>query len=187
MRGQQQLDNIKHIIVHCAATPNFKRFTARDIERWHAKRGFKRRWHMATRFNSHFKHIGYHFVIELDGRVVTGRAMDEIGAHVRGRNTNSIGVCLIGKDQFTYDQWKSLRGCLINIANRLSGRKFTKAYDAMQYFKQRGITVQGHRDHSPDLNGDGQITRNEWLKICPGFDVAGWVRDSMPIGGEYVA
>jgi hypothetical protein len=32
--------------------------------------------------------------------------------------------------------------------------------------------VLGHRDFSPDLNGDGLITPNEWMKACPCFDVS---------------
>jgi hypothetical protein len=29
----------------------------------------------------------------------------------------------------------------------------------------------GHRDLSPDLNGDGVISPEKWLKACPCFDV----------------
>jgi N-acetylmuramoyl-L-alanine amidase len=31
--------------------------------------------------------------------------------------------------------------------------------------------VKGHRDWSPDLDGDGEIEQNEWLKDCPCFNV----------------
>ena len=31
--------------------------------------------------------------------------------------------------------------------------------------------VIGHRDTSPDLNGDGIISPNEYMKACPCFDV----------------
>ena len=31
--------------------------------------------------------------------------------------------------------------------------------------------VLGHRDTSPDLNGDGVISPNEYMKACPCFDV----------------
>jgi N-acetylmuramoyl-L-alanine amidase len=30
--------------------------------------------------------------------------------------------------------------------------------------------IKGHRDFSPDLNKDGKITSNEWIKQCPCFD-----------------
>jgi hypothetical protein len=29
----------------------------------------------------------------------------------------------------------------------------------------------GHRDLSPDLNGDGIIQPGEWTKMCPCYDV----------------
>ena len=31
----------------------------------------------------------------------------------------------------------------------------------------------------PDLNGDGKITANEWIKLCPGFDVSEWIEEGM--------
>ena len=31
--------------------------------------------------------------------------------------------------------------------------------------------ILGHRDLSPDLNGNGLIEPNEYLKQCPCFDV----------------
>ena len=30
--------------------------------------------------------------------------------------------------------------------------------------------IRGHRDFSPDLNGNGTIEPNEWIKDCPSFD-----------------
>ena len=33
------------------------------------------------------------------------------------------------------------------------------------------VEVIGHRDASPDKNKDGRITSNEWVKMCPCFDV----------------
>ena len=74
--------HINEIIVHCAATPEGKHFTVADIDRWHKKRGWSG--------------IGYHYVIYLDGSVHKGRPVHKIGAHVRGRNRNTIGICYIG-------------------------------------------------------------------------------------------
>lgn len=73
---------ITEIIIHCAATPVGKDFHARDIDTWHKARGFKK--------------IGYHYVIDLDGTIETGRDLNEIGAHCAGHNRTSIGVCYIG-------------------------------------------------------------------------------------------
>ena len=35
-----------------------------------------------------------------------------------------------------------------------------------------GCRVCGHRDLSPDLNGNGEIEPEEWIKQCPCFEVA---------------
>lgn len=72
----------KEIILHCAATPEGKVFTAKDIDKMHKQRGFKK--------------IGYHYVIDLDGTVEKGRDENEVGAHCVGHNSKSIGICYIG-------------------------------------------------------------------------------------------
>ncbi|MDE6988200.1 MAG: N-acetylmuramoyl-L-alanine amidase, partial [Bacteroides acidifaciens] len=41
-----------------------------------------------------------------------------------------------------------------------------------------GCRVCGHRDLSPDLNGNGEIEPEEWIKQCPCFDVAKEFKDS---------
>ena len=55
-------------------------------------------WHKARRF----KEIGYHFVIHRDGRLEVGRDVNKIGAHAKGRNWYSIGVCLLGHMDFVF-------------------------------------------------------------------------------------
>lgn len=73
---------ITEIIIHCSATPIGKNYTVEDIDKWHKAKGWKG--------------IGYHYVIYLDGSVHKGRPEEEIGAHCKGHNSNSIGVCYIG-------------------------------------------------------------------------------------------
>ena len=73
---------IKEIIIHCSATKEGRNFTVADIDRWHRERGFFC--------------IGYHFVIYRDGSIHVGRSVEEVGAHCKGHNTVSIGVCYIG-------------------------------------------------------------------------------------------
>jgi len=36
------------------------------------------------------------------------------------------------------------------------------------------IRICGHRDLSPDADGDGTVEPREWTKTCPGFDVSTW-------------
>ena len=71
---------IDTIIVHCSATPAGRDNSAADIRRWHRQRGFS--------------DIGYHFVVRLDGTIEAGRPLELPGAHCRGHNLRSIGVCL---------------------------------------------------------------------------------------------
>jgi N-acetyl-anhydromuramyl-L-alanine amidase AmpD len=170
---------INHIIIHCTATPNGKDIRAKDIDVMHKARGFKRDSQAIRNFNPDLKSIGYHFVITTDGHIETGRGLEEVGAHVQGRNTGSIGICMIGTDKFTAAQWETLRTVIINLSTIIQGKPHATADGALNAFKDMGITIRGHRDYSPDLNGDGQVTRNEWLKICPGFDVSKWIKSGM--------
>jgi Tfp pilus assembly protein PilE len=137
--------NIKNIVIHCSASGNGDaRVTRDEITRWHKE---KNGW----------RDIGYHYVIEADGRVAIGRHEDEIGAHVSGENGSSIGVCIVGTDRFSQAQWESLRDVVSDLTTR-----YPQA------------SVWGHRDFSPDKDGDGVIEEHEWFKTCPGFDVNTW-------------
>lgn len=160
---------INLIVIHCAATPNgvvrarYGKTAAERIDYSHGKRGFRRRdGGYAGWFNPHLKHIGYHYVIDTDGALEQGRAIGEQGAHVRGHNKHSLGICLIGTDAFTHSQWQALHHLLKHLSKNFP--------DAV---------VCGHRDLSPDLNGDGTIEPNEWIKICPGFNVSEWLDNGL--------
>lgn len=82
------------IIIHCSDTPNGKPVTIDEIESWHKARGFKK--------------IGYHFVIGVGGFIDRGRGDNEKGAHCKGSNHDSIGICLVGRDKYSKAQWDSL-------------------------------------------------------------------------------
>lgn len=125
---------IDKIIIHCSATPPNMDIGAATIDQWHKERGFNQ--------------IGYHFVIKRDGEIEDGRPLELVGAHVKGYNTGSIGICLIGgvdktmtaEDNFTDSQWRSLRNLL----------KICKA----DYKK---ATIHGHNEYA--------------AKACPSFNV----------------
>lgn len=169
------------IIIHCSATPNGKDFDASDIDAMHKIMGFKRARQAVRNFNPLLGHIGYHFVITVDGVLETGRGIEEVGAHVKQNNGNakSIGICIIGMDKFNLAQWECLTNCIIGLVTRISGQRITTPAHCMSVLKDLGIKLSGHRDFSPDLNGDGVITRNEWLKTCPSFDVRLWTKNNM--------
>lgn len=73
---------IKEIIVHCTATKEGQSITVEDVRRLHKKKGWS--------------DIGYHFLIYLDGSIHAGRPIDVVGAHTKGHNAYSIGVCYVG-------------------------------------------------------------------------------------------
>ncbi len=127
---------ISEIIVHCTATPEGRDYTVADIRAWHKQRGFS--------------DIGYHYVIYRDGRVMVGRPVGQIGAHVEGHNTGTIGISYVGglaadgktaKDTRTAQQ----RASLLWLTAQLRA-------------KHRGIKkVVGHNEYA--------------AKACPSFNV----------------
>lgn len=127
---------INRIIIHCSATPEGRDVSADEIRQWHLKRGFR--------------DIGYHWVIRLDGTVEAGRPEKERGAHARGHNHDSIGICYIGglatdvktpKDTRTPEQRAALRSLIGDTI-----------------FRHGDLTLHGHREFA--------------RKACPSFDVS---------------
>lgn len=171
--------DIQLLVIHCSATASGKALSGPAevvIDGWHKARGFARGAAAVARFNLALGSIGYHFVIDLDGRIATGRGLAEVGAHVAGFNARSVGICMVGGAEpvarYTPAQWLALRALVSRLAGELR--------IAPQPVKPGApMGVCGHRDLSADLNGDGQVTSREWLKTCPGFDVAAWLAGGM--------
>jgi N-acetylmuramoyl-L-alanine amidase len=80
----------ERIVIHCTATTNGKRVSLDAIRKDHEARGFGG--------------IGYHAIIQPDGEVHWTRGLNEVGAHVAGKNTGSLGYALAGTDRFTKRQ-----------------------------------------------------------------------------------
>jgi N-acetylmuramoyl-L-alanine amidase len=137
------------IAVHCTATPEGNEYSVDMIRGWHKQLGWS--------------DIGYHFVVHLDGKVDSGRPLEKIGAHVAGHNTGSIGISYIGGCASDGKTAKDTRTPAQKTALRKLIGDLVKQYPTIK-------VVKGHRDYSPDLNGDGKITQREWLKACPCFD-----------------
>ena len=90
------MKKINTIVVHCSATPRHKDFSAEDIRDWHVK-------------GNGWDDIGYHFVIRLDGSIEYGRMVDKYGAHVKGHNYDSLGICYIGGMDKEMIEWQDTR------------------------------------------------------------------------------
>lgn len=135
---------IEHIVIHCSATPDGD-----------GRFGIEQLDQMHR--DRGWQRVGYHYVIEVDGSLRAGRPVEQIGAHVAGSNAKSIGICMIGTSRFTEAQWTALRDLVNDLQKRFPSS-----------------SVWGHRDFSPDKNGDGVIEEFEWFKLCPGFAVDAW-------------
>ncbi len=98
------------------------------------------KWHALPKPNGRgWSGIGYHYVIlngwltsthfnaKFDGHIETGRPLNddpfisknEMGAHVKGFNTNSLGICLIGKSgKFTDNQLNAALELIYDLENQ---------------------------------------------------------------------
>ena len=139
---------INLIVIHCSATREDKSFTEYDLDVCHRRRGLNG--------------TGYHFYIRKNGDIKNTRPLEKPGAHALGYNAHSIGICYEGgldvryRPADTRTEWQkhSLRVLIRTLL--------------MDY---PGCRVCGHRDLSPDRNGDGRISPEEWVKECPCFEV----------------
>lgn len=143
---------ISKIIVHCSATPPSHDIGREEIDEWHRARGFDG--------------IGYHNIGRRNGAVEFGRSPDVPGAHVRGHNADSIGICLVGgvdedgnpQVNFTEEQYTALRGIIA-------------------FYKESWPDAE--------LIGHGDIPGTS--KACPCFDVKLWYEtgEVVPVRGAY--
>jgi len=96
--------DIDTVIIHCSATPPSMDISANEIRHWHVN-------------DNGWSDIGYHYVIKRNGELEIGRSLSDIGAHAKGYNKTSIGVCLVGganihgepSDNFTPEQMSTLK------------------------------------------------------------------------------
>ncbi len=141
---------ITDIIIHCSATPEGRDYTAADIRKWHKAKGWS--------------DIGYHYVVLRNGKIETGRNQEIAGAHCEGYNAHSIGIVYIGgmdaaNKQAADTRTEAQRKSLLALVRRLH-----------QLYPQ--AKIKGHREYSPDKNGNGVIEQWEWMKDCPSFEVS---------------
>ncbi len=157
---------LKYLVIHCTATPEGRDVTSADIRRMHLspKSAGGRGW----------KQVGYTDLFRLDGTVE--RLVDnnedasvdpwEITNGAKGYNSISRHIVYAG-------------GCDRNgkpkDTRTAAQKRAMEAY--VKDFHQRfpDVKIIGHRDLSPDLNGNGRIEPFEWMKACPSFEVSDWL------------
>ena len=133
-----------YLIIHCSATKPSMDIGFEEINQWHRQRGWLS--------------CGYHFIIRRNGVIEDGRTTDAVGAHCRGKNHNSIGICMVGgvtqedhtkaEDNFLPAQWESLKKLCDELHEQYPDAK-----------------VKGHY-HFAD-------------KFCPSFDVDEWSKTDL--------
>lgn len=142
----------RRIVIHCSAGPQTQ--TAAQIIEWHTR--------AASRGGRGWSRPGYHYIIEASGRVVNAVPEEQIANGAKGFNADSIHICYLGgvdsKGNPTDNRTPAQKGALRELVDDIRRR-------------HPGIAVVGHRDLSPDLNGNGRIERHEWIKACPSFEV----------------
>ncbi len=97
---RRKYEDITAIVLHHSAG----RGTLEDVDRIHRKRGYTC--------------IGYHCYITRNGEVNLGRPLLAVGAHAKGHNKNTIGICLEGdfrKDEPTDKQIEALTLTVKNL------------------------------------------------------------------------
>ena len=130
--------HIDTIVLHCSATPEGRWHDAEDIRDWHVN-------------GNGWSDIGYHFVITLDGDIEEGRPVERQGAHVRGHNATTIGVCYIG-------------GCDEDM-----NPKDTMTEEQELAFEQLVCELRDEYGDELDIMGHGDFPGVR--KACPSFDV----------------
>jgi len=141
---------INRIVLHCTATTQSA--TVQGIINY---------W----RNNLGWKSPGYHYIIGINGErhILSNLRLPTNG--VRGYNWDSAHISYIGGrvgDDRTIYQKQEMENLLLELASpNLLGN----------------IPIVGHRDLSPDKDGNGIITPDEWVKLCPSFDVASWLNE----------
>lgn len=142
---------ITTLVIHCADTPNGRDDDIHDIDQWHAhpKFNFRREDDAKARWRPDLHSVGYHYVITVQGDTQQGRHPQEQGAHAYPHNARSLGVCMMGADRFTPEQWTALKRLVLALTQ-----------------EHPDLEVIGHHDVNPD-------------KRCPGFDVAAWLANDM--------
>lgn len=163
---------ISKVYIHCSYS-EWGSFD--DIDEWHKEKGFNAYW---SPHHNRKVHCGYHFVVlnqfptyqlleqhvthndpgqlgqrlystRTDGKIVPGRTVDTQGAHVKGDNEYSIGICYIGITP-TAVQYQALITLCLELLT--------------QYPVLNVSDVRGHFEYYTAKNLPEQ-------KTCPNFDM----------------
>lgn len=123
--------HVERVFLHCSASEMDMSGQAMvdEIRRWHKARGFS--------------DVGYHFLVDKNGKVMTGRRLALNPAAQRGHNTGTIAIMVHGLEKFPPNMLEQCRLLCAEINEAYEGR----------------ISFHGHCEVS--------------AKTCPVFDYRG--------------
>jgi N-acetylmuramoyl-L-alanine amidase len=143
---------INNIIIHCTASTQ-EASVESILNYWSNALGWKS--------------PGYHYLVDPTGKTHVLAQLNQVTNGVRGYNWNSVHISYIGGkygiDNRTNAQKIEMERILKNLIK--------------PFYLGPEVHVAGHRDFSPDKNNDGIVSSDEWLKLCPSFDVSQWLKD----------
>lgn len=120
---------ISKLIIHTSDSPDHLDIGVKEITEWHKQQGWS--------------DVGYHYVIRRDGTIEEGRPVARPGAHTAGHNSDSIGICWVGRSKITRDQ----KGALLQLLSQLLNK-----------FDLDTLDIYGHNDFNSN-------------KSCPNISV----------------
>ena len=126
-----------YIVVHSTNTKSTANISIRTVDEWHRKRGLLK--------------IGYHFFVKRDGKIEVGRNPNEVGAHTKEHDLDSVSICLAGGLDNKGD-----------VSSNYSTKQLESLFILIKTLKHihPDAKVVGHSD----LGGTN----------CPAFDVGEW-------------
>jgi N-acetylmuramoyl-L-alanine amidase len=133
-----KMRNINRVILHCSATAEGDDIDADTIRAWHISP--PRNW----------SDIGYHYVVRLDGTIETGRPISRPGAHTKGHNKDSVGICYVGGLDYSGYPKNTM-----TPEQRMSIKRLCRA---LCHVLNKPLALHGHREYS--------------AKACPSFEVS---------------
>ena len=115
---------ITKVVVHHSASP--RDTTSRErIRGWHIDRGWN--------------DIGYHWIIEGEGKVSKGREENKIGAHAKGHNRGTIGICVTGN--FEHEHPSPIQWALLKCIVQYLLFKYKLTYNDVTWHRKVGKTA----------------------------------------------
>lgn len=139
--------NTTCIVIHCTAGHG----DLASIQRFWKSKGWKS--------------PGYHYYIDYDGKVTQLAPLSEVTNGVLGHNAETVHIAYRGGVDKT-----NVKKAMDTRTPEQKEAIICTIHQIRMELKKPKMPVKGHRDFSPDKNGNGVIESWERIKECPSFD-----------------